>query len=119
MDRTVFLWEKIAERYKDQKWLAGYDLLNEPGGALGLNNLIFTIDSIKLLEIKIRIISFILKRFGIHIIFHTLTYMVGKMSYIPTIFMAGMILIATMHRRNSSIIKYQWYNERPIIMYHY
>ncbi|WP_144557857.1 glycoside hydrolase family 5 protein [Shouchella miscanthi] len=35
MDRTVFLWERIAERYKDHPWIAGYDLLNEPGGASG------------------------------------------------------------------------------------
>ena len=41
MDKTVFLWEKIAERYKDQKWLAGYDLLNEPGGAFGIEQFDF------------------------------------------------------------------------------
>lgn len=35
MDKTVFLWEKVAERYKDKQWVAGYDLLNEPGGAHG------------------------------------------------------------------------------------
>ena len=27
---TIALWEKIAERYKDQKIVIGYDLLNEP-----------------------------------------------------------------------------------------
>ena len=31
------LWKKIAERYKDNKWIGGYDLINEtnwdlPGG---------------------------------------------------------------------------------------
>ncbi|MBS4178722.1 chitobiase/beta-hexosaminidase C-terminal domain-containing protein [Lederbergia citrea] len=41
MDKTVFLWEKIAERYKDKKWIAGYDLLNEPGGALGIEQFDF------------------------------------------------------------------------------
>ncbi|KAH6685713.1 glycoside hydrolase superfamily [Plectosphaerella plurivora] len=29
-DRTVWLWERIAERYKDNPWVAGYNLLNEP-----------------------------------------------------------------------------------------
>jgi aryl-phospho-beta-D-glucosidase BglC (GH1 family) len=29
-DRAVWLWEKIAERYRDNPWVAGYDLLNEP-----------------------------------------------------------------------------------------
>ena len=35
--KTVALWRKIAERYKDNEWIGGYDLLNEtnwdlPGG---------------------------------------------------------------------------------------
>ena len=35
--KTVALWKKIAERYKDNEWIGGYDLLNEtnwdlPGG---------------------------------------------------------------------------------------
>ncbi|MDR1683657.1 MAG: cellulase family glycosylhydrolase [Candidatus Symbiothrix sp.] len=29
-DMTVVFWQKIAERYADKKWIAGYDLLNEP-----------------------------------------------------------------------------------------
>jgi endoglucanase len=29
-DRTLHLWEVIAERYKNQPWVAGYDLINEP-----------------------------------------------------------------------------------------
>ncbi|MCJ8008363.1 chitobiase/beta-hexosaminidase C-terminal domain-containing protein [Lederbergia wuyishanensis] len=41
MDKTVFLWGKIAERYKDEKWVAGYDLLNEPGGATGIEQFDF------------------------------------------------------------------------------
>lgn len=28
--RTVELWERIAERYRDEPWVAAYDLLNEP-----------------------------------------------------------------------------------------
>ncbi len=29
-DKTVALWKKIAERYADEPWVAGYDLINEP-----------------------------------------------------------------------------------------
>jgi len=29
-DKTVALWGKVAERYKDEPWMAGYDLINEP-----------------------------------------------------------------------------------------
>jgi len=29
-DRTVWLWEKLAEHYKSNKWIAGYNPLNEP-----------------------------------------------------------------------------------------
>ena len=32
---TVALWRKIAEHYADNKWVAGYDLLNEPEGTPG------------------------------------------------------------------------------------
>jgi len=35
-DRTVWLWEKIAERYKDNPWVAGYNPLNEPSDPSGL-----------------------------------------------------------------------------------
>lgn len=31
-DQTVFLWEQVAEHYKDEPAVAAYDLLNEPGG---------------------------------------------------------------------------------------
>lgn len=34
-DRTVVLWEAIAKRYKDQPWVAGYDLINEPADPSG------------------------------------------------------------------------------------
>ena len=34
-DRAVHLWEVIAERYKDQQWVAGYDLINEPADPSG------------------------------------------------------------------------------------
>ena len=28
-DKTVAFWKKIAERYKDEPWIGGYDLINE------------------------------------------------------------------------------------------
>ena len=28
--KTVELWRRISERYKDEEWIAGYDLINEP-----------------------------------------------------------------------------------------
>ena len=38
-NKLVALWKKIAERYKDNEWIGGYDLINEtnwdlPGGTL-------------------------------------------------------------------------------------
>jgi endoglucanase len=35
-DRTVWLWEVLAERYKDNPWVAGYDPLNEPSDPSGM-----------------------------------------------------------------------------------
>ncbi|KAI0031100.1 glycoside hydrolase family 5 protein [Vararia minispora EC-137] len=29
-DSAVWLWERLAERYRDQRWVAGYNILNEP-----------------------------------------------------------------------------------------
>ncbi|PVH72058.1 glycoside hydrolase family 5 protein [Cadophora sp. DSE1049] len=29
-DRTVWLWEQLARRYKDNPWIAGYNIMNEP-----------------------------------------------------------------------------------------
>lgn len=29
-DRTIWLWEQIASRYKDNTWVAGYNPMNEP-----------------------------------------------------------------------------------------
>ncbi len=42
-DKTIALWQRLAERYVDEPWVAGYDLLNEvnwnlPGGT-ALRNL--------------------------------------------------------------------------------
>ena len=34
-DRALHLWEVIAEHYKDQPWIAGYDLINEPADPSG------------------------------------------------------------------------------------
>jgi aryl-phospho-beta-D-glucosidase BglC (GH1 family) len=36
---TVQVWRLIAERYKDEPWIGGYDLLNEPKWNLPPNNL--------------------------------------------------------------------------------
>jgi aryl-phospho-beta-D-glucosidase BglC (GH1 family) len=35
---TVKIWRKIAERYKDEIWIGGYDLINEPKWNLPPNN---------------------------------------------------------------------------------
>lgn len=37
-DRTVAIWRKIAERYAQEEWIAGYDLLNEPVMPSGYTN---------------------------------------------------------------------------------
>jgi endoglucanase len=29
-DKIVALWEKLAQRYKDNTWIGGYDIINEP-----------------------------------------------------------------------------------------
>lgn len=29
-NKTIALWKKLAERYKDEAWIGGYDLINEP-----------------------------------------------------------------------------------------
>ncbi|MFC4534973.1 glycoside hydrolase family 5 protein [Sphaerisporangium dianthi] len=34
-DRAVHLWEVIADRYKDNPWVAGYNPMNEPGDVGG------------------------------------------------------------------------------------
>jgi len=34
-DRLVWLWKVIAERYKDNQWVAGYNLINEPADPSG------------------------------------------------------------------------------------
>lgn len=51
-DKTVALWKRLAERYADEPWVAGYDLLNEPNwemnGNIPLRNLYHEItDSIR------------------------------------------------------------------------
>jgi aryl-phospho-beta-D-glucosidase BglC (GH1 family) len=35
-DRAIWLWEILAERYKDNPWVAGYDPLNEPSDPSGV-----------------------------------------------------------------------------------
>ena len=36
-DKTVALWGQLAERYKNEEWIGGYDLLNEVNWSLGTN----------------------------------------------------------------------------------
>ncbi len=36
--RTINLWKKLAERYANEEWIGGYDLLNEPHWDLSPNN---------------------------------------------------------------------------------
>jgi hypothetical protein len=56
-DKMVALWRKIAQRYADEQWVAGYDLLNEtnwdlPGG-VAIKNLYKEItDSIRRVDQK-------------------------------------------------------------------
>ena len=33
-DQVVWLWEELASRYADNPWIAGYDIINEPGYGL-------------------------------------------------------------------------------------
>jgi endoglucanase len=34
-DRVVWLWEQLAERFRGNEWVAGYNLINEPGDVGG------------------------------------------------------------------------------------
>lgn len=38
-DKLVALWVKLAERYANEQWVGGYDLLNEPNWAFDGNNI--------------------------------------------------------------------------------
>ncbi len=54
-DKTVALWKKLAEKYADNPWIAGYDLINETNwemsGNLALSNLLKEItDSIRTVD---------------------------------------------------------------------
>lgn len=37
-ERTIDLWRVLAERYADEEWIGGYDLINEPKWDLGNDN---------------------------------------------------------------------------------
>jgi endoglucanase len=37
-DKTVALWDSLAERYADEPWIGGYDLINETNWSLGTSN---------------------------------------------------------------------------------
>lgn len=56
-DKMVALWKRLAERYADEQWVAGYDLLNEPNwnlpGNVALRNLYEEVtDSIRTVDDK-------------------------------------------------------------------
>ena len=38
--KTVDLWRRISQRYKDKEWIAGYDLINEPNWEIPEGNII-------------------------------------------------------------------------------
>ena len=38
-NKTVALWGKLAERYKEREWIGGYDILNEPNWNLNGNEI--------------------------------------------------------------------------------
>ncbi len=37
--KTIALWKKLAERYKNEAWIAGYDIINEPNWNFSGSNL--------------------------------------------------------------------------------
>lgn len=41
--KTVALWKKLAERYASEKWIGGYDLLNETNWTMSNNSLLRTL----------------------------------------------------------------------------
>ncbi len=41
--KTIALWQKLAERYANEPWVAGYDLINEPNWNLPGNTLLRTL----------------------------------------------------------------------------
>ena len=93
IQKTIKLWEAIAARYNGNEWVAGYDLLNEPGGALGTEQF----------EVYDRIYKAVRAIDQDHIIqiqaiwepthLQLQHYMAGKMLFINIISMDGMILI--------------------------
>lgn len=65
--RTVELWGKLAQRYASKRWIAGYDLLNEPAweSARAMSRSeICTLTSRTPFGLSIRTISFLQKETG-------------------------------------------------------
>jgi hypothetical protein len=50
----VHLWEVIAEHYKGNPWVAGFNPVNEPAGGLGDDDLIALADSFALANCDVR-----------------------------------------------------------------
>ncbi|MFQ9889336.1 MAG: cellulase family glycosylhydrolase [Streptococcus sp.] len=83
------LWEAIAARYNGNEWVAGYDLLNEPGGALGTEQFEVYDRIYKAVRAIDRIVSFKFKQFGNQRTYQLQHYMAGKMLFINIISMDG------------------------------
>ena len=60
-DKTVELWKRLSQRYKNEEWVAGYDLINEPNWNLPGNKL--------LKELYVRITDVIRAEGDEHILF--------------------------------------------------
>ena len=60
-DKTVELWKRLSKRYKNEEWVAGYDLINEPNWNLPGNKL--------LKELYVRITDVIRAEGDEHILF--------------------------------------------------
>ncbi|MFA6542198.1 MAG: cellulase family glycosylhydrolase, partial [Bacteroidota bacterium] len=59
---TIDLWRTLAERYKDEPWIGGYDILNEPAWTLNPNNQ-------PLRDLSIAITNAIRETDSVHIVF--------------------------------------------------
>jgi endoglucanase len=62
-EKTVALWQKLARRYQDSKWIGGYDLLNEVNWSFSEKN------NIPLLNLYMQITNAIRKVDTNHLIF--------------------------------------------------
>ncbi|MFQ7172940.1 MAG: cellulase family glycosylhydrolase [Thomasclavelia ramosa] len=90
--KTIKLWEAIAARYNGNEWVAGYDLLNEPGGALGTEQFEVYDRIYKAVRAIDQIVSFKFKQFGNQRTYQLNIIWLGKCC-LSISFYDGMILI--------------------------